>query len=230
MTPELHGIVLQNRQEYTVEQADLTALLISVLQPDQQPAYYDLSLSELTKRTGRRYKLAELQRAVELLGSRVYKDQQPAGTAQFWLLQHAVFLIGTRIVRVYPTPVSIPYLLVTQRAYPFATLAILLRMTSRYARLLYLLCDQWGPGTRRLPLSEFQLLIGLANGSPHQLAQISQLRNKVLNPAVCQVQKYTDFRVEYEFEREGRSYSSIHLTLTRQGTSDDKSPSYLNPR
>jgi hypothetical protein len=92
------------------------------------------------------------------------------------------------------------------------------RFESKYGQALWELCTDY-LGARRdqgetpfIPLDEFKKLMGIADGMYPLYKLFSQ---RVLKPAVAEINKVSDFRVTVDYQRRGRKITAVKFKIKR---------------
>ena len=104
-----------------------------------------------------------------------------------------------------------PYLLQLQKCFTQYALKNVLELKSKYAFRLYELCKQYqSVGKRKFKVDELRELLGLEK---NELKQWVHFRTRVLEIAQREINKNTDIKIKYEFEKWGRKieYIIIHI-------------------
>ncbi len=91
----------------------------------------------------------------------------------------------------------------------FETRAIL-GLKSKYAKRLYLLASQFkNTGVRYVNLDELKKQLALSDKYP----KINDLKKRVLEPAINEINAVSDLTVSYEFSKLGRKFNEITLLI-----------------
>lgn len=84
----------------------------------------------------------------------------------------------------------------------------LLKLESRYSKRLYLFCNQWRTkGVWQIDIERLRLVLALKNN----YIQFNDFKTKVIEPAVKELNEKSEFKIEADFLKEGRSYKSLML-------------------
>ncbi|TYZ05753.1 replication initiation protein [Hymenobacter lutimineralis] len=217
-----HNALTSARYDYTELQQDLMFFIISKLRPDNKDSY-SLSIMELSRLTGKKYNAAYLHKATADMGSRVLEVLTEKSYKQIWMFQQVEYHLGQGIIEFDLTKHILPYLFDLKDNFTSYELAAALRLTSKYAKRIYPLCSQWKDlgETKKYDLQEFKRMLGLLDDKGNEkMKQINELRGKVLDIAVKQINEHTELHVSYKLEKVGRSFKNIIFTVKPQALAD----------
>jgi len=217
-----HNALTSARYDYTELQQDLMFFIISKLRPDNKDSY-SLSIMELSKLTGKKYNAAYLHKATADMGSRVLEVLTEKSYKQIWMFQQVEYHLGQGIIEFDLTKHILPYLFDLKDNFTSYELAAALRLTSKYAKRIYPLCSQWKDlgETKKYDLQDFKKMLGLLDDKGNEkMKQINELRGKVLDISVKQINEHTELHVSYRLEKVGRSFKNIIFTVKPQALAD----------
>lgn len=135
----------------------------------------------------------------------------------------AALLAGAKIVRGICTYTYEPML--RERLYNpsmYARLSLLLqnRFESKHSLSLWELCTDY-LGSKRdygetpwIPLEDFRKLMGVAD-SQYYAALFKKLKEKVIDPAIAEINHVSDFNVTVEYRRVGRKVTALKFKMRR---------------
>jgi plasmid replication initiation protein len=178
---------------------------------------------ELSKLTGKKYNAAYLHKATADMGSRVLEVLTEKSYEQIWMFQRVKYHLGQGIIEFDLTKHILPYLFDLKNNFTSYELAAALRLTSKYAKRIYPLCSQWKDlgETKKYDLQDFRKMLGLSDDKGNErMKQINELREKVLDIAVKQINEHTELHVSYKLEKVGRSFKNIIFTVKPQALAD----------
>jgi plasmid replication initiation protein len=213
-----HNALTNARYDYTELQQDLMFFIISKLNKDNKDSY-SLNVMELSKLTGKKYNAAYLQKATADMGSRVLEVLTEKSYEQIWMFQRVKYHLGQGIIEFDLTKHILPYLFDLKNNFTSYELAAALRLTSKYAKRIYPICSQWKDRgeTKKFDLQELRKMLGLLDDKGNEkMKQINELRAKVLDVAVKQINEHTELHVSYKLEKVGRSFKNIVFTVKSQ--------------
>lgn len=118
------------------------------------------------------------------------------------------------------SPGVAPYLTMLHTEFTRYKLKQIGSIGSFYGLRLYELCAQYRKaGQRAIPLAELRQILDIAD----KYQAIKDLRRRVLDPAVAEINKHTDLTVTVAPQRKGRKIVGFHFTIDQ----DDQIPLIL---
>lgn len=214
-----HNVLTNARYDYSELQLDVLFFLISKLRKDQTTAVYQLSIMELSALTGKQYHYPYLRKATEAMGSRMFEMEHEKGYRQMWMFQYVDYLKGQGIIEIKLSEAILPYLFDLKDNFTSYELQAALKLGSKYAKRIYQLCSQWKDlgETRKYDLQDFKKMLGLLDDKGNEkLKQLGQLREKVLDPAMKQINEHTELFTTYTLGKKGRTFDNIVFTVKPQ--------------
>jgi plasmid replication initiation protein len=231
-----HNALTNARYEYTELQLDLFFFIISKLRKDEKDTIYQLDIRELSSLTGKRYNGAYLHKATADMGSRMLEVEDAKEYRQIWMFQQIRYIKGEGIIEFNLTKYVLPYLFQLKNNFTSYELAAALRLTSKYAKRIYQICSQWKDlgETKKYDLQDFKKMLGLLDEKGNEkMERISQLREKVLDVAVKQINEHTELNVSYTLEKRGKTFKNITFIVKPQALAEtipfDLEPSAASP-
>ena len=218
-----HNALTNARYEYTELQLDLFFFIISKLRKDEKDTIYQLDIRELSSLTGKRYNGAYLHKATADMGSRMLEVEDAKEYRQIWMFQQIRYIKGEGIIEFDLTKYVLPYLFQLKNNFTSYELAAALRLTSKYAKRIYQICSQWKDlgETKKYDLQDFKKMLGLLDEKGNEkMERISQLREKVLDVAVKQINEHTELNVSYTLEKRGKTFKNITFTVKPQALAE----------
>jgi plasmid replication initiation protein len=218
-----HNALTNARYEYSQLQLDLLFFIISKLRKGETDTIYKLDIMELSSLTGKRYNGAYLQKATADMGSRMLEVEDVNEYQQLWMFQRIRYLKGQGIIEFDLTRHILPYLFELKNNFTSYALAAALRLTSKYAKRIYPLCSQWKDlgETKKYDIEEFKRMLGLLDEKGNDKAErISDLKSKVLDIAVKQINEHTELHVSYKLEKKGKAFKNIIFTVKSQALAE----------
>ncbi|MBO3273453.1 replication initiation protein [Hymenobacter defluvii] len=218
-----HNALTNARYEYSELQLDLFFFIISKLHKDEKGTVYKLDIRELASLTGKRYNGAYLQKATADMGSRMLEVEDDKEYRQIWMFQQIRYIKGEGIIEFDLTKYVLPYLFQLKNNFTSYELAAALRLTSKYAKRIYQYCSQWKDvgETKKYDIEEFKKMLGLLDSKGNEkMERISQLREKVLDVAVKQINEHTELNISYKLEKRGKTFKSILFTVKSQALAE----------
>ena len=218
-----HNALTNARYEYSELQLDLFFFLVSKLRKEQKNTTYELNIRELSELTGKKYNASYLHKATADMGSRVFEVFTEKTYEQLWMFQRVKYLLGQGIIEIKLTEDILPYLFDLKENFTSYELASALRLTSKYAKRIYQLCSQWKDKgeTKKYDLQDFKKMLGLLDEKGNgKIKQIGQLREKVLDVAVKQINEHTELHISYSLEKKVRTFKNIVFTVKPQALAE----------
>lgn len=218
-----HNVLTNARYEYTELQLDLLFFIISKLRKGDKETLYQLDIMELSGLTGKRYNGAYLHKATADMGSRMLEVEDAKEYRQIWMFQQIRYLKGQGIIEFDLTRHVLPYLFELKNNFTSYELAAALRLTSKYAKRIYPLCSQWKDKgeTKKYDIEDFKKMLGLLDEKGNdKAARISDLKTKVLDIAVKQINEHTELHISYKLEKKGKAFKNIVFTVKPQALAE----------
>jgi plasmid replication initiation protein len=138
---------------------------------------------------------------------------------QIWMFQRIRYIKGQGIIEFDLTRHVLPYLFELKNNFTSYELAAALRLTSKYAKRIYPLCSQWKDKgeTKKHDIEDFKKMLGLLDDKGNdKAARISDLKSKVLDIAVKQINEHTELHISYKLEKKGKAFKYIVFTVKPQ--------------
>jgi plasmid replication initiation protein len=169
--------------------------------------------------TGKRYNAAYLQKATADMGNRVFEVLTENSYEQVWMFRRVKYLMGQGVIEIKLNEDVLPYLFDLKNNFTSYGLAAALRLSSKYAKRIYPLCSQWKDvgETKKYDLLDFKKTLGLLDDKGNEkMKQIKELRERVLDIAVKQINSHTELNISYKLEKQGKAFKSISFTVKTQ--------------
>lgn len=217
-----HNAITTARYDYSACQLDILFYLLSKLKKedshDQQYRFYNRDIEDMT---GRQWNYQQLREATEDMGSRMFAIEDNKEYRQMWMFQEVKYQKGQGCFDIVLSKSIKPYLVELKNNFTSYQLHSALKLTSKYAKRIYQLASQWKDigETCVYPLDQLKIMFGLTDPQgkkAEQFERISDLKKKVLDVAVRQINEYTEFEISYHLIKEGRSFKSIRFYINTQ--------------
>jgi plasmid replication initiation protein len=211
------------RFEYSELQLDLFFFILSRLKKGQESTVYQLPIKELSTLTGKQYHFPYLRAATADMGSRCFEIEDETGYQQLWMFRKVHYLKGQGIIEVKLSEDIIPHLFDLKQNFTSYQLAAGLRLTSKYAKRIYQLCSQWKDlgETKKYDIQDFKRALGLLDSKGNDKAsRVSDLKSKVLDIAVKQINEHTELHISYTLEKHVRTFKNIVFTVKPQALAE----------
>jgi hypothetical protein len=214
-----HNAITSARYEYSELQMDLFFYLLSILRKDKPDGVYEIVIKELAAITTKEYKYGYLKTATEGMGSRMFEVSSLKSYKQLWMFQRIEYMIGEGRIEVeFANPIK-PYLFDLKDNFTSFELYAALRLGSKYAKRLYMICSQWKDKgeTPVYTIDELKKMLALLDDKGNeQFERISDFKRFVLDEAKKQINKHTDLEIDYKLVKKGRSFQRVSFTIKRQ--------------
>lgn len=217
-----HNAITSARYDYSAVQLDILFYLLSKLNKDDalnKP--YQIQLKEIEAITGRTWNYSQLKEATADMGSRMFEVKTKDKYEQIWIFQGVSYETGKGYFTIELSEKIRPYLFELKNNFTSYQLHSALKLTSKYAKRIYQLASQWKDlgESKEYSLDEFKIMLKLKDPSdktPELFKGLSQLKQKVLDIAVDQINEHTDLKIGYKLSKKGRSFNAIRFYINRQ--------------
>ena len=137
-------------------------------------------------------------------------DRKNKVREQFHWVFHVKYFNGEGFVELGFSPNIIPYLTLLSQRFTSYELQHITQLNSSYAIRLYELLKQFAQtGERVIPLEQFKQRLELVDQYP----RFFDLKRRVIQPAVNEINAYTDLEVKWDTVRKGRKVMSLMFTF-----------------
>lgn len=111
------------------------------------------------------------------------------------------------------SPVMIPYISLLQSEFTIYNLEFISKMSSTYSIRIYELLAQWsGVGNRKIDLDELKEILCLSN----KYSALKDFKNRVLHPALEEINKNSDLEVTYKQYKDGRRIKGFEFSFKQK--------------
>lgn len=218
-----HNALTNARYEYSEAQANLFLVLLSKLRKDGLDDVYQITVSEMEKRTGNKYNYKQLRESTKEMIGRAHEIEtfhkgKPV-LRQLVLFNRIDYILGTGIIELEINKYATQYLFDLKNNFTSFQLQAALNLTSKHAKRIYQFCSQWKDlgETKKYAILDFKKALGLADDKgKEEYILISMFKQKVLDLAVKQINEKTDLHISYQLEKVGRSFKNIVFTVKKQ--------------
>lgn len=194
------------RYDFTACQLDILFCVMSQIHDDDDSSkVYSIYAKEIEEFTGRQWQYTQFREATESMGSRAYEIKMEDRYRQYWLFQYVDYILGQGKIEIQFSEQAILLLKNLKSNFTTYELQSALNMTSKYAKRIYQLCSQWKDigETKKYEIKDFKSILGLIDGKGNeQFKKISELKSRVLETAVKQINEHSDLKVSYHMEGE----------------------------
>lgn len=218
-----HNALTNARYEYSEAQANLFLVLLSKLRKGGPDDVYQITVSEMEKRTGNKYNYKQLRESTREMVSRAHEIEtfhkgKPV-LRQLVLFSRIDYILGTGVIELEINKYATQYLFEIKNNFTSFQLQAALNLTSKHAKRIYQFCSQWKDigETKKYAILDFKKILGLADDKgKEEYVLISMFKQKVLDLAVKQINEKTDLNISYQLEKIGRSFKNIVFTVKNQ--------------
>lgn len=217
-----HNAITSARYDYTATQLDILFYLLSKLNKDDQPSQtYQIHVKDIEAVTGRQWNYQQLKEATADMGSRMFEVNTKDSYEQIWIFQKVRYERGKGYFIIKLAEDIRPYLFELKNNFTSYQLHSALKLTSKYAKRIYQLASQWKDigETKAYSLSDFKVMLKLKDPKgrePEQFQKISQLKERVLDISVRQINEFTDLKISYHLVKQGRAFTAIKFYINAQ--------------
>ncbi|MBX0293195.1 replication initiation protein [Hymenobacter sp. HSC-4F20] len=217
-----HNAITTARYDYSACQLDILFYVLSKLKKDDSPdTQYCIYVKDIENLTGRRWNYQQLREATADMGSRMFEVENAQVYKQLWMFQKVEYIKGRGYLEIELSRHIRPYLYELKDNFTSYQLHSALKLTSKYAKRIYQLTSQWKDvgETRVYELDEFKLMLKLKDPTgrePEQFQNISQLKARVLDIAIRQINEHTDLQVDYQLQKKGRAFTGLRFYVRKQ--------------
>lgn len=213
-----HNAITSGRYDFSACQLDILFMLLASL--SQNELNYRITAKDIELITGRSWNYAQLRKATEEIGSRMFEIdiKQNSGKMiyeQLWLFQRVRYIEGQGAFEVMISEPAKPYFFELKNSFTSIQLKSVMGCSSKYAKRLYTLACQWRSIGRQIyEIEELKRMLGLIDKKgKEQYEKISQFKSKVLDVAKEQINLNTDITFDYKLHKKGRSFKVIEIFI-----------------
>lgn len=211
-----HNVITNARHELSAVQLDIYFMLLSKLKPSDN-SRYEIGVKEIEDLTGRQWNYQQLKDATLGMIGKVFEIEEEDGLLQVALMSSAKYLKGQGRIQLTIAEELKPYLVDLKNNFTSFQLFCVLSMTSKYAKWMYVQFSRWkdiGYLSYELEQLKYRLNLKDPKGKlPEQYKQWGQFKDNVLEPAIKQINEFSDLRVSYETEKKGKSIYKINFIV-----------------
>jgi plasmid replication initiation protein len=217
-----HNAITTARYDYSACQLDILFYLISKLKKEDLPDHvYCIYVKDIETMTGRQWNYQQMRDSTWDMGSRMFEIEDDEIYRQLWMFQQVDYIKGQGRIEILLSKSIRPYLFELKDNFTSYELHSALKLSSKYAKRIYQIASQWKDigETKAYDVSQFKEMLKLKdpNGKEtEQFERISDLKKKVLDIAVRQINEHTDLKIEYKLIKRGRAFEKIRFYVQTQ--------------
>jgi len=213
------NILTEARIELSACQLNILFYLISILKPGILK--YTINARELMELSETEWNYQQLRESTGEMVSKLYEYKKPNGNLlQITVFASCEYISGQGIIEIELSEKIIPFLFDLREQFTSFRLLASLNMSSKYAKRLYMMLSQWKDlGEWKTTIQELKTRLKLVDPTgkePEQYKQIVQFKERVLEPAVAQINQHTELKVSYKMSKKGRSFKNIEFHIDIQ--------------
>lgn len=219
-------IEARHKKPLTAREQKIILTMVSMIEPsDKDFKDYMISIRDFHEMLGLegREHYTEIKTVVESLMTKVVEiPLEDKG----WLMTHWVstarYIDGSGVIQLRFAPELKPYLLQLKTVFTSYKLNNILSLKSVYAIRLYELMKKWQPLARwECPIDSLREKLGASNKSYNLYGNF---KNKILIPAIKELNEQTDIFIQYKELKKGRKVDSIEFMIRRAPEKEIKLP------
>lgn len=219
-------IEARHKKPLTAREQKIILTMVSMIEPsDKDFKDYMISIRDFHEMLGLegREHYTEIKTVVESLMTKVVEiPLEDKG----WLMTHWVstarYIDGSGVIQLRFAPELKPYLLQLKTVFTSYKLNNILSLKSVYAIRLYELMKKWQPLARwECPIDLLREKLGASNKSYNLYGNF---KNKILIPAIKELNEQTDIFIQYKELKKGRKVDAIEFIIRRAPEKEIKLP------
>jgi plasmid replication initiation protein len=214
-----NDLIRKSRYSLTVQQQKMLYYLISQIKPmDEENKEYEININEFCKLCGydtnNGYYYTALKDDLKALADKsAWIDADDGTSSLFRWIDTAIIKRNSGVMKIRFHSTVAPYLFELVGFYTQYSLFHLLAMKCKYSMRMYeYLLSLKYKYQFKVDIDELKKRIDAENYD-----KFSHFKVRVLEPAIEEINKYTDIQVEYKLVKEGRAYSQIEFTVKTKG-------------
>ncbi len=208
------SVIINARYALTPNEIDIVLVLLTAIhKEDKDFKTYEFTMTELESRTGRQWNSTQLKATIKGLMSKPLElpnDSRLGWEIVNWFSYFSYSgdgLISCRFEKALK-----PYLIDIQGRMILGDVRHLLPMKSSYSKRVYLLLKEYKNfGVRKFDIEELMDILKV----PKSLLRYSQFKQKVLDRAEQDINKYTDLKVSFDEKKVRRKVTEITFHIKK---------------
>ena len=198
----------------SVEMDIILKMISEIKNEDEDFKSYKFSRFEIEKKLGKTLNKESLKKTAKNLLSKPLMIEEDRGWVAFNWVSHFRYYSDTSEIEISFHPDLKPYLMHLKNNFVLTDLRELLKLTSEYAKRLYMLFKQWIGMTQDkiIEVSELQEMFQI----PKSLKRYADFKSKLIEPSLKQINEKTDLKVTYEAIKTGRRVTHLKFSISKQ--------------
>ncbi len=225
--------LIEASYKLSTQEMRLILIMIAMLNPYEEKQFYRMRLTvqefgDLVELSGKGL-YDEIENITKSLIQKTLTIRKPNSNLVISWLSSAEYFEGKGYIELEFSSKLAPYLLHLQGLYTPYSLREVLKLRHAYAVRIYELCVQYlRIGERYLTITEIKEILGLDDG---QYAMYADLKRRIFNPSIKDINKNTKLSVKFEEKKESRRVVGIKFIFFRKDAKGEKTiiPAETNP-
>jgi plasmid replication initiation protein len=211
---KVDNTLTEARYALSKTQLDIFFLVISkIKQSDVSDTYYKIGAKEFEEYTGKEFNYKHLRVATKGLLTKAIEFHDKYGNfIQTAFIASTQYIENKGYLEIEIADKLRPYLIELKEQYTTFQLRSSLALSSKFAKRIYMFCSQWKTvgKTRKYSIEELKFMLDLkGDNEKNSFERWSAFKTKVLDVSVKQINTYTDLRINYRLEKDGRRIAYI---------------------
>jgi plasmid replication initiation protein len=196
------------RYNYTELQLDIFIQLLIQLSHPKPNRTYELFINELAQITGKKYNYNYIQEIVQEMEPQLFEVNHK----QYQVFDSIEYRNGQGYILFNFSKLILPSLFALRARYTLSQLKLAFRLSSKYAKRIYLYClsKQSTTNEHKMSIQQFKSMLNIIDTGGHEkFYNISDLKRSVLDLSVKAINKRTNLQINYFLIKRGRSFEHI---------------------
>jgi plasmid replication initiation protein len=207
------SVIINARYALTKNEIDIVLVLLTAIhKEDRDFKTYEFTMSELESRTDRQWNSSQLKATIKGLMSKPL--ELPSESGKGWAIVNwfTYFSFDDGLISCRFEKALKPYLIDIQGRMILGDNRHLLPMKSSYSKRVYLLLKEYAKfGVRKFNIEELMNILKV----PKSLLRYSQFKQKVLDRAEQDINKYTDLKISFDEKKVRRKVIEITFHIKK---------------
>jgi len=205
--------LIEASYKLTLVEQRLMIYCISRLNPDKPQRELTISVEDFIKQfpdMSKKHAYTQIKQAIDSIGERWIKVKDPKRTKEFrWISSKEYYHDHGSAAISFSTEVM-PYLCQLEKQFTKYQLRNISAFKRIYSIRLYELLTQYRTlKSRILSVSDLRIALQLDN----KFSEFKELKRKVIEPSIKEINEKSDLSIEYELIKKGRSIDSIKFLI-----------------
>ena len=207
------SVIINARYALIKNEIDIVLVLLTAIhQEDKDFKTYEFTMSELESRTDRQWNSAQLKATIKGLMSKPLELPNESGKGWAIVNWFTYFSFDNGLISCRFEKALKPYLIDIQGRMILGDVRHLLPMKSSYSKRVYLLLKEYAKfGVRKFKTEELMEVLKV----PKSLLRYSQFKQKVLDRAKTDINKFTDLKVSFDEKKVSRKVTEITFHIKK---------------